>query len=180
MSFASKLFGKDKMKQNETLNKVQAGLRNEMVGDFGRYSTGAIDALGGFAQEGYNPYDEIGGDELVSRMRDQLGIDHAKNQRAFANSNIGKRFSYANAAGMNQMNNMHSKNLTDLDYQNLIAKTGFRQQGYQNQNNAINSLLQGTQGVLGSTQNMTQMHKPGALDYLGGIGSGVSTLKGLF
>lgn len=180
MGFADKLFGKDKMQQNEMLNKVQAGLRDNMVGDFGRHTTGAIDALGGFAQEGYNPYDEMGGDELVGRMRNQLGIDHAKNQRAFANSNIGKRFSYANSAGMNEMNNMHSKNLTDLDYQNLMAKTGFRQQGYQNQTGAINSLLGGARGVLGSTQQMQQMHKPGALDYLSGIGSAVGTIKGLF
>lgn len=180
MSFASKLFGKDKIKQQDTLNEAQAGLRDAMVGDIGRHTTGAIDTMGGFAQEGYNPYDEMGGDELVGQLRDRLVVDNERNKRAFANTNIGSRFSYARSAGENQMNQDLSNKQLDLDYQNLMNKTGFRQQAYGNQMGALQGILGTAQGLMTPTQQNMQMHSPGALDYISGIGAAAGGIKKLF
>ena len=180
MGFASKLFGSDKAENHELLSDEQKRLRNSLIGDIGQYTGGSIDALGGYAQEGYNPYDELAGDEVVGRLKDKLSIDNERNKRSFANSNIGKRFSYARSAGENQMNQDFSNKLADLDYQNLMAKTGFRQQGYGNQMQAIQGIMGNAQNLMTPTSQMLQTHKPGALDYLGGITSGVKSITGMF
>jgi len=180
MSFASKLFGEDKIKQQDTLNKLQGQLRDSMVGDVGRHTTGAIDTMGGYAQDGYNAYDDVEGDRLVGDMKQQLGVNHQKDMRGFANSNIGSRFSYARKAGENEMNNAYNQNLTNLDYQNLQTKTQAGQQAYGNQMDALKGVLGTAQGLMNPTQQNMQMHKPGALDYLSGIGGAVGTIKKMF
>lgn len=178
---ASKFFfGSDKAINHELLSEEQKRLRNSLIGDIGQYTGGSIDALGGYSQEGYNPYDELAGDEVVERLKDKLFIENERNKRSFANSNIGKRFSYARSAGENQMNQDFSNKLADLDYQNLMAKTGFRQQGYGNQMQAIQGIMGNAQNLMTPTSQMLQTHNPGALDYLGGITSGIKSITGMF
>lgn len=78
------------------------------------------------------------------------------------------------------MNQDLSNKMTDLDYQNLMQKTGFRQQGYGNQMQALQGVLGTAQGLMNPTMQNMQMHSPGALDYLSGITSGIQGVKGLF
>lgn len=164
-----------------TLTPEQKALMDKYLSSLYSGSGNTVNTLQGYADKAYNPYDAVEGDRLVGEMRGYIN-DDAKAQIDALKGGAMNRFSLASNKAMRDIDDSRRKQLTELNYKNLMDKTGFAQQSYQNQNDAISKLFSMSSAMVGqgAFQNQ-QTYSPGWLDRIGQasniIGTGASVAK---
>jgi len=134
------LFGKSGYEQQDTMTAEQKAKYNQMLNQGGALTGGAYDALGAGIAEGYNGYDSVGGDALVGQMKGDMRNDFNNEVGNMSGSNVGRFGSGFNKARTGLVD-AYNRNVTDLDYKNLMTKANFGQQAYGNKMDAVNALL---------------------------------------
>ncbi len=171
------LFGKSGYEQQSTLTKEQKKYMNSMLKQGGELTGGAYGALGNAIADPYNAYDAVEGDRLVGDMKMNMREDFGNEVGNLSGSNVGRFGSGFNKA-RNDLVDKYNRNVTNLDYQNLMTKAQMGQQAYNNQMGAVNNLL-GTQTNLlqrQATQNQNTK-STGLMDILGGVGQTASMIS---
>lgn len=176
MGWTDKVFGSSKNKKLDLQTKQQKGLTNEYLNALKGGAATNVDTLQDYAEEGYNPYDAIGGTALVDQMQKNIDADRQGQINALKGGHMN-RFSMASAAATGNAYDQAQKQQTDLAYKDLLTQAQYGQQAYSNQNQAIGSLFNQSNSLLGlnTFQNQTQVNK-GLTDYIGQSAGAVSDL----
>lgn len=167
MGWTSKIFGGSKNKKLDTQTKQQKALTNEYLNALQGGATTNVNTLQDYAEEGYNPYDAVGGTALVNQMQRNIDADRQGQINALKGGHMN-RFSMASAAATGNAYDQAQKQQTDLAYKDLLTQAKFGQQAYDNQNQAIGNLFNQSNALLGlnTFQNQPQVKK-GLTDYIG-------------
>lgn len=167
----------------DTLTADQKNLMNKYLASLQGGVGKNIETIQGYAEKGFNPYDAVEGDRLVGEMRNYIE-DDAKAQIDALKGGAMNRFSLASNKAMRDIDDARRKQLTELNYKNLMDKAGYSGQAYQNQINAIGNLFNQSNSLMGlQTFQNQQTYNPGLLDRLGqvaNIGSGIASVGKMF
>ena len=180
MSLSDAIFGSSGNKAVSTLTPEQRALMNNYLGSLNAGAGQNISTLQGYANNAYNPYDAIEGDRLVGEMGNDMRQSGRRQVEALKGGPLN-RFSMASAKAEGDVNENVRDNLLGLNYQNLMNKANFNQQGFSNQMGALAGLNQLGTNLLGTTAKQNQATKtPGLLDYANSAGQLVGIGKGIF
>lgn len=170
------LFGKSGYDQQETLSPEQLMARNAQSQAMRQGVVNSGQALAGYTQAGFNPYDEVDGAGQFGRMQNFLGEDQIRQQSALKGGPMN-RFSTASAKMSGDISNNYQRNMLGVDQARLQAQTQGRQQGYGNQMQAIQQALAGNQGTLQNSNQIQNTQGMGLTQLAGGIG-GIASMAG--
>lgn len=138
-----------------------------------------IETLQGYAENGYNPYDEAFGRQAFADMATEVDQDRIKQLNAIKGSPLN-RFSLASANAMSGVNANARKQLADLSMQRLGMETQGKASSYSNQMNALGNLLNQSNAMTGmSTFDNREDVKEGWLNKIGkitGIGADIAKI----
>ena len=179
MGWTDKVFGSSSNKQLTTQTAAQKNAMNKYLKSMQGGIGTNVNTLQGYAEEGYNPYDAIGGTALVNQMQKNIDADRQGQINALKGGHTN-RFSMASAAATGNAYDQAQKQQTDLAYKDLLTQAQYGQQAYSNQNQAIGSLFNQSNSLLGlnTFQNQPQINK-GLTDYIGQSAGAVSDLAGM-
>ena len=170
MNMQDIIFGKSGNKAVSTLTPEQIALMNNYLGSINAGAGHSIGTLQGYANDAYNPYDAVEGDRLVGEMGADIRQTGRRQLEALKGGPLN-RFSLASAKAAGDINENVRDDVTGLNYQNLMTKANFGQQGYANQMGALGALSTLGTNLIGTTAKQNQATKsPGALDYLNAAG----------
>jgi hypothetical protein len=166
----SALFGDSGYDQQDTMTAEQKAQYNKMLAQGGALTGGAYDALGAGIAEGYNPYDAVGSQRILGEMKGDMRRDFNNEVGNLSGSNVGRFGSGFNKA-RGDLVNQYNKNITNIDYQDLMNQQQMGQQAYGNKMNAVNALLGQQSGLLNrqAVQNQNTQGT-GIAQIAGGIG----------
>jgi len=173
------LFGKSGYEQQKLMTGPQEEQYNKMLSQGGALTGGAYDALGAGIAEGYNPYDSVGSQRILGEMKGNMRNDFNNEVGNMSSSNVG-RF----GSGFNKVRtglvDAYNRNVTDLDYKDLMNQQQMGQQAYGNKMDAVNALLGNQSNLLNrqAVQNK-DTQSMGITQFAGGIGGIASMGKKL-
>ena len=149
---------------------------NNYLGAINSGAGANISTLQGYAGNAYNPYDAVEGDRLVGEMGADIRQSGRRQLEALKGGPLN-RFSLASAKAAGDINENVRDDLTNLNYQNLLTKANYGQQGYANQMGALGALSQLGTHMVGMQARQNQATKnPGLLDYLNAAGQVAGTV----
>jgi len=176
-SIGKGLFGKSGYEQQNTMTPAQKAAYNQMLSQGGALTGGAYSALGQGIANGYNAYDAVRGDQLVNDMKGDMREDFNNETGNLSGSNVGRFGSGFNKA-RGDLVDKYNRNVTNLDYQNLMTKAKWGQEAYGNKMGAVNSLLGTQAGLLNRQAVQNQATQSMGLTQLAsGIG-GIASMAG--